>query len=253
MKKLIVVIFLLAVNLHLPAENLKVLFTKAEAFEDAGDKSTDFEERNTAYNEALTIYYSAEKTVESPSLNRAISRIFFKLQEYPWTILYSQRALKLGENYSSVKSNLETSQAILGIEPGRVSGQFSDYQLSLEAKYALFFWGTIASFLLFCLIIWSAFLYKWQKNIAWIVVLANSLLLINIALSYYFTPLEAIMVSDTGFYRTATKKSSQITLEPLYAGQTIWVIEEADRGEWLKIINKEGLIGYIPSSTTRII
>ena len=232
-----------------------------QAIASDGNQYVGFDEHKFAYNRALFFYHSAITNFESESsdLNRAIADLLFHIQEYPWAVLYYKRALKAGADYSSLKTFLEETEEFLGVNSNHLSQPTLMQQillepyLSLEYRYWLFFLSATLSFLLFSLIIWMPNKGKILTKLASASTIIPFLLLMNITFSYYFMSLEAIIVSPTGLYRSANKQDVQITLQPLLAGSKIHSLELTSHGEWLKIMNEQGLIGYIPASNARII
>jgi hypothetical protein len=75
----------------------------------------------------------------------------------------------------------------------------------------------------------------------------------NVLGSYYLTPLDGIIVSSTGFYREPDEQQPQLTNEPLLAGTKVQILQSSSTGDWLKISDSTGLVGYVPASQIRII
>ena len=72
-----------------------------------------FEAGNTAYNEgnyeqALTLYNSVvEGGMESASLYYNMGNTYYKMKDYPMSILYFEKALKLDPSNEDIRTNLE--------------------------------------------------------------------------------------------------------------------------------------------------
>ncbi len=78
-------------------------------------------------------------------------------------------------------------------------------------------------------------------------------LLLNLICSFYLTPIEGILIAPTGLYRDANWQQPQLLSMPLLEGIKVNVLDIKDEGKWLKIETPTGVVGYIPSSSIRII
>ena len=223
------------------------------------EKANTYQGRNQAYNTALSLYSLIERTIKpSPaSIERAIGDIYFQFGEYSWAILYYERALKKDPHDSLATSHLKKIQSKLGLEGLDDSSShlywhdFKHIFLKLSQNYFLFFSIFLLSFLACSLSIWVPF-----KKIRKMVFCSFLLLLLFISNSlffYYFTPLEGILVTSSGFYSSPNENQPQITSHPLPAGLKVKVLQITSMDEWLKVTTSAGLVGYIPTSNLRLI
>jgi tetratricopeptide (TPR) repeat protein len=234
------------------------LFQEANASYQQGEKATTFEERRHAFNQALFLYSQAEEQfgTSNATLNHALADSYFQLGEYPWAILYYQRALKQDPRNALLKTLLEETQQKAGLPI--TSHDFTLTQqllfipfLSLSQRFEVFFWIALLTLLVCVTAIWLP--YTWMHRLATGCVILACLGLLNLGFSYYFTPLEGIIVTTTGLYREPSEQQPQIASDPLLAGTQVHVLQVLSDGNWLKIADSTGLIGYVPVSNLRLI
>jgi tetratricopeptide (TPR) repeat protein len=235
-----------------------LFFQEANAYYQMGEKASTFEERRHAFNQALLLYSQAEQQIgtTSATLNHALADSYFQLGEYPWAILYYQRALKQDPRNALLKTLLEEAQQKAGLPV--TSHQFTLTQqlllvpfLSLSQRFEVFFWIALLTFLVYSTAIWLP--YVGVQRLATACLILTCLGLVNLAYSYYFTPLEGIVVTTTGLYREPSEQQPQIANDPLLPGTQVHVLQALSDGNWLKIADSTGLIGYVPTSSLRLI
>lgn len=214
-----------------------------------GEKATTFEERKTAFNHALLLYHQIEQTISSPSadLYRALGDTYFQLNEYAWAALYYRRALKQEPQDQSVMNHLTLAQEKLGLSPSSIS-----LSNTILPQRWIVFWGMLfLAFLLTSAALW--FSSSLLRHLAKMSLLFLLIPISSLIWSYYFTPLEALIITPTGFYREPQLDQPQLTHTPLLAGTSVYVLQTTDDGKWLKIVNAEGLMGYVPLASLRLI
>jgi tetratricopeptide (TPR) repeat protein len=223
-----------------------------------GIHATNYQERKISFNRALSLYTLLGENIGSgvPTLDSAIADSYFQLGEYPWAILYYYRALKINPHDPLPLSHLEKAQQKLGILSAPATLTF--YQrfflnplLVFSKKLEWFF-----SFILLTLFVCSFAIWfpsTWSRKLAIYCTLFLFLMICNILFFYYFAPLEGILVNSTGFYRVPDWNQPQLTNLPLLAGSKVQVIQITSDGNWLKISDSTGLVGYIPTNSLRII
>lgn len=219
-----------------------------------GLQATTFDLREQAFNRALNYYYQAAKNNRYASnLNRAIGDTYFQLEQYPWAILYYQRALSNHHDSLPVLNQLEKSHQMLDAPFSSLNFLPNSSPIPTVSDKFLF-WSILITFMILSAVIW-------QNNCpipklhygALFASMVIFLLLGNITISYYLTPIEAIVVSSTGLYRAPNSKQSQLLKEPLWAGSKVQVLQSTSDGDWIKIILPSGLVGYVPFDKIRII
>jgi tetratricopeptide (TPR) repeat protein len=229
------------------------MIQKANASYQAGEKAATYHERKLAFNHALYLYHQAEQESPIASLKRAIGDTYFQLGEYAWAILYYQRALNTDPRDALATSHLEKAQQQLGLSDSSSSHQNAALAPlhTLSRNFRLLLWVICLTFLLWTLAIW--FPTRRIRQFATLSSLLLLLLLSNLVFFYFFAPIEGILVVSTGFYRAPDQNQPQLTTLPLLAGSKVTILQMTSNGEWTKISNAKGLIGYIPTSTVRAI
>lgn len=219
-----------------------------------GEQAVTYEERKLAFNRALFLYSALEKQIthSSASLDQALADTYFQLEEYPWAIVYYQRALKQQSTNSLLLSHLEKAQQRLGLPTSSYKSPpnpLVDPFFALARQSQLLFWVILITFLVFSTAIW--FPYSWIRNLAISCAILLSFLLGNLLFFYYFTPLEGILIKTTGFYRAPDWNEPQLTSQPLLAGSKIQILQMTANKDWLKIATSTGIVGYIPATSLR--
>lgn len=216
------------------------MLSQANESLEKGEKAITYEERKENLNQALFLYHSIEKEADSPSLNRTIGDIYFQLGEYPWSILYYEKALKGDKSDSLAAEHLQMVKQKLGLKTITAQKPFSFH-------YPLLLGAIFLTFLIVSLSIWfrGGFFRKFAAYSS----AGLLILLINWAYFYYTTPIEGILILSSGLYQAPSKTESNTSL--VLAGSKVTILQITSNGEWLKIENG-GLVGYIPSDHLRI-
>lgn len=241
----------------LAASEMNAVLDEANRAYREGEQATTAVQRLKAFNQALSLYSSVEKEgLTSSYLDEAIGNSFSQLGEFPWAILYYRRALVQEPHRAALHTALESAQMTLGIEPG-ISRPWSerllsfDDRLSLQKRASLFFWFTAAAIAAASWWIWKRTSLAMQIAKAFCIVAA--VLFLNLLLSYYRSPIEAILVSPTGLYRGPDNEQPQLLEKPMFAGNALEVVDVESEGRWLKVKTADGTIGYIPFQAARLI
>jgi tetratricopeptide (TPR) repeat protein len=233
--------------------NSEKILQEAQTNYQQGEKATTYEERKIAFNHALSLYHTLEQGYPSPDIDQALADTYFQLGEYAWAILYYQRALKYNTHNALLISHLEQAQKKLGLSKDRSPYQdkWTEPFYILSQQTQLLFWVIFLTFVTLSCLIWLSF--PWIRKLAIGSATLLGLLLANFLFFYYFTPLEGILVKTTGLYRAPDRNQPQLTNEPLLAGSKVQVLQITPDGNWLKIENAQGIIGYLPTLNLRLI
>jgi len=225
-----------------------------------GERTNSPDQRREAFNRALKLYTGLEDTYQpsmgSGKLYYDIANTYFELGEYAFAVLYYYRALNLRPYDSRVEHNLETALKKLKLlKPERFSSWTSAFllhdalplpmRLQLFAFFAILFFG-----------LWSLYLWFPQYYLKPLIGLASIFLLFFAAsalYSYYFAPIEGVIVQASALYRDAGIQYARVSEKPLSAGEKVQVLEVMDEGKWLKVISQEGVFGYIPENAVRLL
>ena len=251
-------LFLLIFSFSIHAQEEPLLKEAQESYE-KGLEAKTLLERKKAFNQALALYLDLESTNSSTcsnSLSLALGQIFYHLGEYARAIFYDYQALELAPHNTAIRDHIYLSQHQIGIpqqiELSKLERFLSfNFYLPLPRRFYLFFWSLLTQLLLISAYIW------WKqsllKKIGWAFTALNMLLLLNLALSFYFTPLTGVLIAPTGLYRLPSMDEPQLINFPLMQGLKVEILNIQKEGEWIKIIDPQGTIGYIPASSIRLI
>lgn len=225
-----------------------------------GEKATNVGDRTEDFNNALSQYVELvakyEPTRGNGKFYYNIANTYFQLGEYPWAILYYNKALKLMPRDDRAKGNLKFSLDKLGLAHQEKSGVFEKVfffhiGLSTPEKLQLFFIFSLAAFILFSFYIWTSL--KLWKRLSFVSLFITTLLLISAAYSFYFAAIDAILVKSSALYRGAGNLYAKVIEEPVIAGEKVEVLQSLADGKWLKVITKDGDIGYVSQEAAKII
>lgn len=232
--------------------NIDDKLQKAYVEYEKGIQATTFEEQKQAFNQSLFLLRSLEQEIASspPILNRMLADTYFQLGEYPWAILYYQRALKQDPQDLTLSSLLAKTQKILGLPPNQPP-LFPLRFFSFLQQHHLLFWSIFITFLLCSIAIWLS--YRWIRQAAFLSIFFLFSLFFLSLFFYYSIPLEGILVHSTGFYRLPNEQQSQLTSQPLLAGSKVIILQMNEQRDWVKITDSNGTIGYIPAFNLRLI
>lgn len=219
-----------------------------------GEKSTSYEERKDNLNQALFLYLKFSKEEENAALNRTIADIYFQLDEYPWSILYYEKALKIDPLNALALDHLKMANQKLGLsspQDQRKPPFYLNFLGWAASSISLLLSAHLLAFAALSLTIWipSKFSRKWAASLTFCLFL----LLANGAFFYYTTPVKGVLVLSTGFYTTPAKRDLQPNNPLIFAGTKVTILQMTANGEWLKVKNGAGSIGFIPADHLRII
>ena len=253
-KTCFLIVFLLSPLILQASSPMEELLEKANINYQEGELATTFEDRRQAFNRALTLYSLVDQqlSTHTPDLDRAIADSYFQLGEYPWAILYDERALRKNPGDQQLMSRLEKAQEKQGLlfsPPQTFRNQLISFLL-LPQQFELFFWMALLTFSVCSAAIWFP-----HSAIRKMAAGSTILLLVFFAallFSYYFIPLEGIIVKSTGFYLNPNLQAGQLTKEPLWAGSKVRILQTAN-GDWLKIADQKEVIGYVPAANIRML
>jgi tetratricopeptide (TPR) repeat protein len=220
-----------------------------------GNEAASYQERKEAFNKALALYSQAEESLPTPnpSLYQAIGDLYFLFGEYPWAVLYYHKALHINPDTPKAVKHLAEAEAKLGTASTHEEN-FPGIGWRLLRSFtssSTLFWTILTAFSLCSLAIW--FPRRLLRRAAYCSLAFLILLLANSAAFYYFTPLEGILISSSGFYRAPGANQPQLTAVPLLAGSRVVILQSTEGGEWLKIKTSGGIVGYVQTSHLRLI
>lgn len=226
----------------------------------AGEHADTIAERKKSFNQALSLYLQVEKenhpTYSDGKLYYNIANTYFQLEEYPWAILYYERALKLRPTDEKVHRNLSIALEKAGLPKQKEESIFQKIffwhsSLSLPQRLQLLFALTV---LMLALI--SAILWKNRPIIKKGIILVGilwALFFFSVIYTHFFAPIEAIAIKPTSLYLGPGPQYAEINNQTILAGSKVRILESLNDGSWLKIISPTGEIGYVSTTNLEVV
>lgn len=222
-----------------------------------------FEEGNAAYNEgdyeqALALYSNVESSgLESAELYYNMGNTYYKIKEYPMSILYYEKALKLAPGDEDIRTNLEIANLAV-VDKINVLPQSFIQRWWNGAKTKLsadgWAWVSVAAFALLLLCLF-AFLMARQTGLRKTGFFAGLLLFLCLTFSVIFAIEnysdqkrhdEAIIMTPTVNVKS-TPSDSSIDLFVLHEGAKVRILDTM-KG-WNKIRIADGSLGWLQEDT----
>lgn len=256
MRILLSLLMLIFVHTNLIGQSAEEILNEANASYRRGEEARTLLERETAFNLALRLYLELADLSVNPSsqLNQAIANSYDQLGEYAWSILYNERALQLEPRNGQIFSSIKRAKEKLGLPSSDEPFSFWDKLLlnsilSLGERFETFFWLFLLTVCFLSLTIWR----NCCQIASTILSTLSFVLLFNIMVDFYFSPIQGVLINSTGYYREPDIKQPQLTALPLRAGTKIRILSAYSQGSWLKVVDSNELVGYIPTASIRII
>lgn len=236
------------------------IWKQADEAYSAGEKASTIAQRQDSFNQALKLYEELESTYNPTfgdgKLYYNIGNTYFQLEEYPWAVLYYYRAQALRPRDSRIVQNLEITQNKLGLKPQAAETSifqkilFFRTYLSLPEQLQLLFVLGILLLVLLSVRIWTHYSLKYAiylVSIFWII------MLVNVAYTRYYAPIEGVILKSAALYRDAGEEYAKVSGKPILEGSKVQVVDVVQDGKWLKVLSPTGEVGYLPLTTVRII
>lgn len=224
-----------------------------------GESAATIMERQTAFNSALKLYLTLEEGYQprygNGKLYYDIGNTYFQLGQYPWAVLYYQRAKALMPREKKVQSNLATTLDKLALPRSDVSSVFGNIfffqtYLSLPERLQLFFIFSFATCVFYSVFIWRS--YIWLRTCAFIALGFVALMLLSLGYTRYFSPIEGVIVHSVDLRRDAGINYAKVGELPVAAGTTVEVLGDVSEGKWFKVAVPNGDFGFIPQESIRL-
>lgn len=224
-----------------------------------GEASNSPETRIAAFNQALSLYAQAEVSYH-PSYGNGklyynIGNSYFQLGQYPIAALYYYRALNLRPGDERVKNNLDATLKKLRLNPSRQESWLGDLFLKRWVSLPRLLQVFAALCVLF-FVFWSLYLWFHERLLKWTVIgIAFPLIFVSLSIlySFYFSPLSGVVTQATSLYKDAGYQYSRLANKLLSAGEKVTILEVLNQGKWLKVVQEDGTLGYIPAEVLRLI
>lgn len=217
------------------------------------------EDGNAAYNEgnyeqALTFYSSIEENgMESADLYYNMGNTYYKMKDYPRSILYYEKALKLDPSNEDIRTNLEIANLAIVDKINPIPQSFiAKWWDGLGSAFSAegWAWLSIASFalLLVCLFL---FLMSRRMGLRKTGFFVGVLTVLCLGLSLFFAMTrqkdmrfqdEAIIMTPTALVKSSPSENS-VDLFVLHEGSKVRVMDGANG--WNKIKIADGSVGWL--------
>lgn len=195
-------------------------------------------EREKDINQALA--FLTESPQGGGEYDYNIGNSYYLLEEYPWALYYYLRAQKELPRDQEIKNNIKKTAEQLQIP-------FESYPTPKFFSHSEEMWiaqGLIGiTFLLFLLFIW---LGRFKKT-ATVLFGLTSFYILFIVFQFYLTPDRAVLVQAAFLIKDPKNLNERVFLDPLPPGTLLEMIGKSDEGEWIKVVQPSGIVGYVSS------
>lgn len=224
-----------------------------------------FEKGNAEYNngnyeQALEYYCNVEKSgMESADLYYNMGNTYYKMKQFPMSILYYEKALKLAPGNEDIQTNLEianlaVADKINAIPQSFIARKWNSLKTALSADG--WAWVSVVSFglLLLCVFI---FLMSRKMGLRILGFFAGLLLLVCLAFSVVFAinryqdlkqKDEAIVMTPVVNVKSTPSRNS-VDLFVLHEGAKVRILDAVNVSDtiWNKIKIADGQMGFLPA------
>lgn len=253
---LVAVVYLFVSHFSNTQEELK----KAEDSYTFGEQAKTIADRKDGFNQALAIYLELNNRF-NPSYGNGklyfnIANTYFQLEEFPLAVYYYTKAKNLRPRDENVKRNLELTLRKIGLEYKEKSSFMRDFILlqtflSLPYRLCILFSLTIVLFILCSTRIFVA--NKYLNSAIIVFGLSSILILASIFDSLFLQATQAIITKPVQLSRDAGEQYAKVMDQPVPAGSLVEVVDVVNGGLWLKITTEEGIFGFVPYSSAKLL
>lgn len=211
-----------------------------------------------AYDSAAAVYESIiNKGYSSASLYYNLGNTYYKLRNYPLSILYYEKSLKLDPNNEDTRHNIEIAKSFISDKIEAVPDIFiKTWWNKLSNLFTINTWSVIAlvtlGLLLICLFFYFTAKTRLIKKSTFFISLVLVILVVcsfSISIkkyNYIKSHNEGIIISPTITIKSSPSATS-VDLFVLHEGSKVKILDVT--GEWNKIKIANGSIGWLPSSS----
>ena len=220
-----------------------------------------FEDGNSAYSEgnyeqALTFYNSiVENGMESASLYYNMGNAYYKMKEYPYSILYYEKALKLDPSNEDIKTNLEIANMAIVDKITPIPQSFiARWWDGVGSAFSADGWAWL-SIVVFALLLVCLFVFLMARRVGlrktgfFVGLLAVLCLVVSLSFAIerqkdvkYQD--EAIIMLPTAMVKSSPSENS-VDLFVLHEGSKVRIMDGANG--WSKIKIADGSVGWLQS------
>ncbi|HEV8051485.1 MAG TPA: tetratricopeptide repeat protein, partial [Parachlamydiaceae bacterium] len=207
-----------------------------------GEAASTISERKTAFNTALDLFMKLDADYQpnlgTGKLDFNLANTYYQLGEYPSAILHYQRAEQLMPRSEAVKRNLMQAQkkSELNVEENRrlFDVLLGKTFLSLPERLQLFFVLAVLTLIFISGWFWTR--NPWLSKAAVFCLIPASIALLNLVATYYFSPVDAILIRSEELRRDAGREFATVGDKPIPGGSSLEVINTVPNGRWLKVL-----------------
>lgn len=191
--------------------------------------------RNKAFNTSI------ERILESKAENDALMAAnLVQLRQYPLAVYYYMKELKKDPSNQDIRHSLDETIKIGGL-PSKVPPPASFGPSSWVLGLVFLLW-----FLSFSL--WL----KVRKRKLLLISFIPLLVFIVLGVLSYRSPIEAVIIHAQILYQSSLGKET-VSPTPIPAGLIVTVLDVQEKGRWIKIRTEDGVMGYVPQDSIRVV
>lgn len=233
---------------------------QAEEYYHKGEMAETIYARKQAFNQALELFSNLDNQYHpylgTGRLQYNIANTYFQLNEYPISILYYKRAENLMPRSQPVKRNLVQAQANAGLKISQKPDRLLDFFLlrpflSLPERIQIFAALCILTFIFASAWLWTR--RPWLSKITIGSLIPTLIFLLNLTISHYFSPIEAVLVKAAELRRDAGMEFATVGEGTVLGGTIVEVLGTSQNGKWLKVIIPNGDFGFMPIEAVKIV
>ncbi len=237
--------------------NILGLEANAQNPEDILSKANELY-NNSAYDSAAVMYKKIiDKGYSSAALYYNLGNTYYKLRDYPMSIFYYEKSLKLDPNNEDAKHNLEIANAFTSDKIETVPDLFiKTWWNNLSNIFTANTWAIISliflAILLLCIFLYLIARTRILKKTMFfscilLIILTTSIFSISAKkYNYIKSNNNGIIIAPTITVKSSPSTSS-VDLFVLHEGSKIKILDNT--GDWEKIKIANGSIGWLPSSS----
>lgn len=211
-----------------------------QAYQSGVDSST-VAGREVSFNKALQLMHQLDS--ESGELFYDIGNSYYQLEQYPWALFYYLKAQKELPRDREVQQNISATQQKLEL-PVETHQPWIPLSVSEELLIAQLLILMTTLFLSFRIWFKDRFLMPFSDVLLGITLV----FLLFIGGQYYLTPIQGVLAQAAILYKQPESQSDRVFLDPLPPGTVLQIIGESEQGEWIKVTNEKGVVGYVQAN-----
>jgi tetratricopeptide (TPR) repeat protein len=221
-----------------------------------GERITDPVEAMRHFNGALEIYQRLAVEHQAAPLFYNVANCYFQLGEYPWAILYYERALAIRPRDRRIREQLGRVLACAGLENQmRVRPWWhralGARLLSMNERLWLAFGLGVLLAITGSVMIWKP--HRLLTRLTLSLASAALLLIGSAAALQFFVPPLGILVRAAALRCDGGQHYAPLIPEPLRAGSRVQIEQRCEDPNWVWVRTSEGVVGCLPTENVRIL